>query len=117
MGKVDKVKGMTVKSRKKLRKMAKDKFGMSDEGIERSKNIAKVIGVAAIAFTIGRVTKKKDEYNEYTGKETITAVGGQVSRNSNVIKIGSGAVAAKGGGVAIKKLVSNGVVNLDVSGK
>ena len=119
MVKVDKVKGITVKSGKKLRRMATEKFGMSDEGIERAKNLGKVIGVAAIAFMVGRVTSSKKKYgnNEYSGKETITAVGGQVSNNTTATKIGKGATVTKSGGVTIKKLVSNGVVNVNISGK
>ena len=117
MGKVDKVKGITVKSRKKLRKIANKKFGMNNEGIERAKNIGKVIGVAVIAFTVGRVTSNTKNYgdNEYAGNETITAIGGQVTSNTNTSKIGKGAIVTKGGGVVIKKLVVNGVVNIDES--
>jgi len=117
MGKVDKVKEITVKSRKKLKKVAKDKFGMSDEGIERAKNIGKVMGIAAIAFTVGRVTNNKKIYsdNEYAGNETITAIGGQVTSNTNTTKIGNGAIVTKSGGLVIKKIVVNGSLNVDMS--
>ncbi|WBW96839.1 hypothetical protein [Oceanirhabdus sp. W0125-5] len=117
MGKVDKVKSITVKSRKKLKKIAKDKFGMSDEGIERAKNIGKGIGVAVVAFTIGRVTssKNKNKDNANAGEETITAIGGQVSNNTTANNIGKGAIVTKGGGVIVKKIVVNGHLNMDIS--
>ncbi len=115
MGKEVKVKGITLKSGKKLRRIAKEKFAMSNEGIEKAANIGKIIGVAVIAFTIGRVTKKQDEDNEYAGKNTITAIGGQVSNNTTSTMIGEDAIVTKDGGVVIKKLVVNGAINVDMS--
>lgn len=116
MGKLDKMKEITIKYREKLKRMAVDKFGMSDEGIERAKNIGKVTGMVAIAFTVGRVTSNRNTngYNEYAGKETITAIGGQATSNTNATKIGKGAIVTKDGGVVIKKIVVNGALNVDM---
>lgn len=84
---------------------AAETFGASNENVEMTRNVGKVVGAAAVGLVAGAGIA-----NVATAVGAAAGTSGAAATSSGLAALGGGSIAAGGGGMAVGQAVTQGII-------